>query len=126
MAEKITQKQMFTLIAEKCADDEKIVEFCNLKIAQLDKRKATPRKPNPEVQERRDAIMNHLAGVGAQTTKEIADALGFTSPQVSGALRGLVNAGAVKVVEPEKKSQPKRYELADATSGNASDPAEEF
>ena len=115
MAEKITQKQMFALIAEKCADDEMIVEFCEKKIAQLDKRKTSPRKPNPEVQERRDAILNHLAGVGAQTTKEIADALGFTSPQVSGALRGLVNAGAVKAIEPEKKSQPKRYELANAS-----------
>lgn len=124
MAEKITQKQMFALIAEKCADDEKIVEFCNLKIAQLDKRKATPRKPNPEVQERRDAVMNYLGEVGAQTTKEIADALGFTSPQVSGALRGLVNAGAVKVIEPDKKSQPKKYDLADADNG--SDPVEEF
>ena len=112
MAEKITQKQMFALIAEKCADDEQIVAFCEKKIAQLDNRKRAPRKANPEVQERRDAIKDYLAGQeNAVIVKDIADALGFTSPQVTGALRGLVNVGEVEIVEPEQKSKAKAYRL---------------
>ena len=114
MAEKMTQKQMFALIAEKCADDEMIVEFCEKKIAQLTNRKPSKRKVNPEVQERRDAIMGFLNDKGeACIVKDIADALGFSSPQVSGAIRGLVNAGLVEVVEPEKKSQPKAYKATE-------------
>lgn len=113
MAEKITQKQMFAMIAEKCADDAQIVEFCEKKIEQLKNRKKTPRKANPEVQERRDAITNYLSGIeGVQTVKEIADALGFSSPQVTGALRGLVNTGVVLVNEPEQKSKPKTYQIS--------------
>ena len=112
MAEKITQKQMFAMIAEKCADDAQIVEFCTTKIEQLENRKKTPRKANPEVQERRDAIADYLAGQeDAIAVKDIADALGFSSPQVSGALRGLVAAGKVEVVEPEQKSKAKTYRV---------------
>lgn len=110
MAEKITQKQMFAMIAEKCADDEQIVAFCNMKIQQLENRKASPRKANPEVQQRREDILNFLAGQeGAMTVKDIADNLGFSSPQVTGALRGLVKTGEVEVVEPEQKSKSKAY-----------------
>lgn len=110
MAEKITQKQIYQHIAEVMADDEMVVEFCQKKIDQLANRKPSKRKVDPEVQERRDAIRDLLAGLdGAAAVKDIADQLGFTSPQVTGALRGLVAAGIVEAVEPEKKSQPKEY-----------------
>lgn len=114
MAEKITQKQMFTLIAEKCADDEQIVEFCQAKIAQLDKRKNAPRKTPEDVLQRRQAVKDYLAGVEKAAVKDIADALGFTSPQVTGAIRGL--GDAVVAEEGEKKSAPKQYRLADAAA----------
>ena len=108
-----TQKEMYALIAELLADNAEVVAFCTKKIDQLDNRKATPRKANPEVQARRDAVVEYLGGIdGAQTVKEIADALGFSSPQVTGALRGLVNAGTVQVNEPEQKSKPKTYQVA--------------
>ena len=113
MAEKITQKQIYQHIAEVMADDAMVVEFCEKKIDQLDNRKKTPRKANPEVQERRDTIQAFLAGQeDAIIVKDIADALGFSSPQVTGALRGLVNTGVVEVVEPEQKSKAKAYRIA--------------
>ena len=112
MAEKITQKQMFTLIAEKCADDEQIVKFCQDRIAQLDKRRNAPRKTPEDVLQRRQAVLDYLGGVEKAAVKDIADALGFTSPQVTGAIRGL--GDAVVAEEGEKKSAPKQYRLADA------------
>lgn len=112
MAEQKTQKEMFAYIKEQLAEDAEVVAFCEKKIQQLENRKAAPRKANPEVQQRREDIKNFLAGQdGAMIVKDIADALGFSSPQVTGALRGLVNAGEVKVVEPEQKSKAKGYRL---------------
>lgn len=128
MAEKITQKQIYQYIAEVMADDDMVVEFCEKKIAQIDKRKKTARKPSPEVQERRDNVRDYLAGIeGAATVKDIADALGYSSSQVSGAMRGLVNAGLVEVVEPEQKSKPKGYKFVDDDDANDdADVAESF
>jgi len=105
-----TQKEMYTYIAELLADNPEVVDFCTHKIEQLDHRKTTPRKANPEVEERRTQIKTFLDGTADPlTVKDIADALGYSSPQVTGALRGLVNAGAVEVVEPEQKSKAKMY-----------------
>lgn len=106
----MTQKEMYAFIAEQLADNAEVVAFCNKKIKQITDRKVSPRKVNPEVQERRDNIKNYLETLGkAATVKDIAEALGYTSPQVSGAIRGLVNAGNVEVIEPEQKSKPKTY-----------------
>lgn len=122
MAEKITQKQIYQHIAEVMADDDMVVEFCEKKIAQLNKRRTAVRKPNPEVQERRDNVQAYLEGIdGAATVKDIADALGYSSSQVSGAMRGLVNAGVVEVVEPEQKSKPKGYKIANQDDEGAAD-----
>lgn len=128
MAEKITQKQIYQHIAEVMADDDMVVEFCEKKIAQIDNRKKAARKPSPEVQERRDNVRDYLAGIeGAATVKDIADALGYSSSQVSGAMRGLVNAGVVEVVEPEQKSKPKGYKFVDDTNTEVdTDVAESF
>lgn len=109
-----TQKEMYAFIAEQLADNMEVVAFCEKKIAQLNDRKKTPRKPNPEVQERRDTIKDYLTSVDAAVAvKDIAEALGFTSPQVSGALRGLVNTGEVEVIEPEQKSKAKTYRITE-------------
>lgn len=117
MAEKITQKQIYQHIAEVMADDAMVVEFCEKKIDQLDNRKKTPRKANPEVQERRNAIYDYLVEQDEPiAVKDIAEALGFSSPQVSGALRGLITAGGVEVVEPEQKSKAKTYRAVTDTA----------
>lgn len=108
-----TQREMYRYIAELLADNAEVVDFCEKKIAQIDKRKTAPRKVDPVVQERRDAIVDFLAGQeNPMTVKDIADNLGYTSPQVTGAIRGLINAGSVEVVLPEKKSDSKMYKLA--------------
>lgn len=111
-----TQKQFYMEIAELLADHQDIVEFCEKKIGQIDNRKPSTRKPNPEVVERRQAVLEFLQGqTEPMVISDIADALGFSSPQTSGAMRGLVNAGQVKIVEPEQKSKPKMYQIVDAT-----------
>lgn len=47
---KVTQKDMFTFIREELGDNKFVVEFCDKKLAQLEKRANAPRKPhfNPE------------------------------------------------------------------------------
>lgn len=109
-----TQREMYNYIAELLADNEEVVAFCEKKIAQIDSRKTAPRKVDPVVQERRDAIVGLLGGQeNPMTVKDIADNLGYTSPQVTGAIRGLINTGQVEVVLPEKKSDSKMYKLSD-------------
>ena len=105
-----TQKQMFQYIAERLADEAEVVAFCEKKITQLDNRKSTPRKPSAEVLERREAVLNFLNGVESATVAEIAEALGFSSPQVTGAIRGL--GDKVVATEGDKKSAPKQYAVA--------------
>lgn len=102
-----TQKQMYQYIAEQLADDAEVVAFCEKKVAQLDKRKSTPRKPSAEVLERREAVLNFLKGVESATVADIAEALGYSSPQVTGAIRGL--GDQVTAIEGDKKSAPKQY-----------------
>lgn len=113
MAEiKKTQRDMYALIAELLADNVEVVEFCNLKMNQIDNRKNSLHRVPADVQERRDAVVEFLkAQEGPVTVKEIAEALGFSSPKVSGAMRGLVTAGIVETVEPEQKSKAKAYQL---------------
>ena len=108
----MTQKEMYAFIAEHLADNAEVVAFCTNKINQLNNRKAAPRKANPEVVERREIIKNYLDTFSEPiAVKDIAEALGISSSKVSGALRGLVNAGEVEVVEPEQKSKSKTYLL---------------
>lgn len=108
MAEKITQKQIYQHIAEVMADDQMVVEFCQKKIDQITNRKPSKRKVDPAVQERRDQVNDFLTNLDEPVAvKDIADALGYSSPQVTGALRGLVNAGLVEVVEGGKNKQYK-------------------
>jgi DNA-binding transcriptional ArsR family regulator len=116
MAEKMTQKQIYQHIMSVMNDDEVVVEFCEKKIAQLDKHTTSKRKVSPEVQERRDMVMAFMRNAPTESyaVKDLASALGYSSSQVSGAMRGLINAGVVEVVESEKKSQPKQYRLVGA------------
>lgn len=103
-----TQKEMYAYIAELLANDPEVVAFCEKKIAQLDK--PSTRKVNPEVQERRNTIKNYLETLGKPVAvKEIGEALGYSSPQITGALRGLVAEGVVETIEPDQKSKPKTY-----------------
>lgn len=108
-----TQKEMYQYIAELLADNEEVVAFCEKKIKQLSKRKSSPRKPSADVLERRENVRNYLLANGQATVAEMAEALGYSSPQVTGALRGL--ADQVSAENGEKKSAPKIYRIDSAT-----------
>ena len=108
MAEKITQKQIYQHIQDVMADDQMVVDFCQKKIDQITNRKPSKRKVDPAVQERRDQVNEFLMNHGEPAAvKDIADALGYSSPQVTGAIRGLVNAGLVEVIDGGKTKQYK-------------------
>ena len=113
MAEKMTQKQMFALIAEKCADEPMIVEFCEQKIAQLDKPRK-PRKTAEDVLERREAALTVLkTAAGPMAGKAIAEAAGMTPGQATAALRYLVTQGMAVKFAGEKAKDPMTYALAE-------------
>lgn len=111
MAEKkMTQREIYQHIMDALPEDAEVVEFCQKKIDQLDHRKTTPRKPNQEVVERRQAVYDFLSNAdSAYTVGDLSAALGYTSPQITGAMRGLINEGRIEVIEPEQKSKPKMY-----------------
>ena len=93
---KVTQKDIFARIAERCADDPEIVELCEKKIAQLSK----PRKPreNTAVMEFRQAVMSWLAEQDGPVTNAMCkEAMGESSQKTANALNWLAaNGHAVK------------------------------
>lgn len=98
---KMTQKEIYELIAENCADIDEIVEFCERKIAQLNKPKV--RKANPDVVAFRDSVLVTLGEIGHPVTnKELAEELDVSSQKVSSALRYLIKEGAVMRFEEDK------------------------
>ena len=114
MAEiKTTQKDLYTRIANLLADDPEIVEFCQKKIAQIERNAARPRKAkvNTEVVEFRNSVYAKLAEFGEpKTNKEMAAEFGCSAQKMSAALRFLVKEGRVTRIEGEKKSDPATFE----------------
>lgn len=122
MAEiKTTQKDLYTRIMTALADDPEIIEFCERKIAQIERNAARPRKArvNQEVVDFRNGVAGYLNITAvtpetALTNKELAEHFGVSAQKMSAALRVLVADGAVIRVEGEKKSAPARfYAVAD-------------
>lgn len=117
MAEiKITQKDLYNRIAVAMADDPEIVEFCQKKIAQIERNAARPRKTkvNQEVIDFREDVFNALVAKDAPVTnKEMAAEFGVSAQKMSAALRFLVKEGRVTRIEGEKKSAPATFEVAD-------------
>lgn len=117
MAEiKTTQKDLYARIMIALADDPEIVEFCERKIAQLERNAARPHKPrvNQEVVDFRANVLNYLRidapnENAAKTNKELAEHFGVSAQKMSAALRFLVADGSVIRVEGEKKSAPARF-----------------
>lgn len=114
MAEKkTTQKDLYNRIKAVMADDPEVVEFCDKKLAQLEKAATRERKPrvNQEVVNFREDVFNALANLGEpQTNKEMAARFDVTSQKMSHALNFLVKEGRVERIEnPEKKSAPAQF-----------------
>lgn len=107
----MTEMEMFAAIADRCSDCEEIVEFCEKKMAQLEKRKNAPRKPrfNAEANQFALQVYNMLKSAdGPVTNKELVEemtAKGIaTNPQkVAAALARLVNG---KVVDGDDADAP--------------------
>lgn len=85
MAEtKMTQVEMYNHIKEVCGTDEAIVEFCDKKIEQLEKRKNAPRKPRYNVEAiafAADVAEVLAAADGPMTNKEILAAMEENRPE---------------------------------------------
>lgn len=110
---KTTQKDLYARIIVAMADDPEIVEFCQKKIAQIEKNAARPRKPkvNQEVVDFRENVLNALWQKDAPVTnKEMAAEFGVSAQKMSAALRFLVKEGRVTRIEGEKKSAPATFE----------------
>ncbi len=117
MAEiKTTQKDLYARIAVALADDPEIVEFCERKIAQLERNAARPRKTkvNQKVVDFREDVFRKLCEVGDPlTNKELAAEFGVSAQKMSAALRFLVQQGRVTRIEGEKKSAPATFVPSD-------------
>lgn len=101
---KVTQKDMFMMIAERCSDNAAIVEFCDKKIAQLEKRAAAPRKPrfNEEANAFALEVIEVLREKGeAMTNKAITEAMAarkginISAQKTAAALRRIANGQVV-------------------------------
>ena len=117
MAEtKTTQKDLYARIATLLADDPEIVEFCEKKIAQIERNAARPRKTkvNQEVVNFRQDVLNKLTEIGEPVTnKDMAAEFGVSAQKMSAALRFLVKEGYVTRIEGEKKSAPATFIVAE-------------
>ena len=115
MAEnKTTQKDLYNRILVALADDPEIVEFCEKKIAQIERNAARPRKTrvNEEVVAFREDVFNALATKDAPATnKEMAAEFGVSAQKMSAALCFLVKDGRVERIEGEKKSAPATFAI---------------
>lgn len=113
MAEtKTTQKDLYNRIATVMANDPEIVEFCEKKIAQIERNAARPRKPkvNDEVVAFRNDVANFVADAAEpMTNKDLAVAFGVSAQKMSAALRVLGAEGRVTRHEGEKKSDPATF-----------------
>lgn len=113
---KTTQKDLYARIATLLADDPEIVEFCEKKIAQIERNAARPRKTkvNQEVVDFREDVFNKLAEIGEPVTnKDMAAEFGVSAQKMSAALRFLVKDGRVTRIEGEKKSAPATFIVAE-------------
>ena len=96
----MTNREFYTAIASMTNVPAEIVEFASDAIAKLDARnekaKAKPRKADPAVTERKDAVARFvIENDGEFTADEIAAILGLTAPQVASAMRVHVAGGRV-------------------------------
>lgn len=110
----MTEMEMFAAIADRCSDCEEIVEFCEKKMTQLEKRKNAPRKPrfNTEANQFALRVYDMLKSAdGPVTNKELVEEMTakgiVTSPQkVAAALARLVNGKVVDGDDPEAPVLP--------------------
>lgn len=115
---KATRKELFERIIETMENDAEVVEMCNKYIAQLSKKREP--KVNTAAIEFAAGVVTYMSDYGMPegfdgfTNKELAEHFEVSSQKMSAALRRLVEEGAVKRIEGEKKSAPAKFVLAAA------------
>lgn len=93
---------LFTDQPADCVDIEalstKAAELLAAMDAKNEKAKARPRKADPGVEERKNAVSHFVLNhVGEEfTADEVAESIGLTAPQVASAMRTYIAAGTVK------------------------------
>lgn len=114
----MTKREMFNLIAETCADNIEIVEFCNHEIELLNHKSNGPRKPSRNQIENvafKEAILAILEEADRaltiseiQTYPEMAE---LKNQRISALVTQLKNEGKVNRIEVKRKAY---FELAKA------------
>lgn len=125
MANKITEKEMYEQISNLCSEHEDVVEFCDKKIAALEKKSANAKAKAEEKKAMGDDLRDKVQALltdELQTIDAITDLLGdeeISRNKVSYRLNSLVDAGIaekaeVKVEGTDGKSRAvKAFKLAE-------------
>jgi hypothetical protein len=116
MKDKMTKKEMFTLIATLNASNQEIVDFCNHEIELLDKKKSNGNaKANEKMEKSVELVYNALVSAVVPVSAseliakggldELANEFGVVSTQkVSAYLNKLVAVGKVEKYTDKKKT----------------------
>lgn len=114
----MTQREFFNEIITLATENNRadIVEFCEGRVTQLDKKNASssskPKKVTEEQTAMRNAILEYLSTVERASVSEIMVAIGASSNQkVTGNLTQLRKLG--KVADPVKEKKINYYSLAE-------------
>ena len=116
----MTQKEMYTHIAEALANDPEVVEFCQKKLEQLNR----PRKPkvNETTIAIGEKVMEYLQRAEEpMTNKELytwynenvatTDEDTVSAQKMAAVMRHLVGEEKVRKIVGDKPSDPTRYEM---------------
>ena len=110
MANKITKKEMFTMIKAQVKDNAEMVAFIDHEIELLDKKAGSkkPTKSQAENENIKDTILEVLARVERVTVSELIKTdvrlKDFSNQKMSALLKQLVEAGKVNKVIDKKSS----------------------
>ena len=108
-----TKREMFTLIANKNAEDASIVEFCHKQIALLD---AKSSKVDTKKTEEQRAVMDMIIAVLCETDKpmkcseitkavNLANGTDFSLPKISAMCKKLGEDGTKEIVKTTEKKE---------------------
>ena len=109
--EKMTKREMFEMIKGVCANDTRIVEFCEHEIELLNRKssKSTQTKTQIENENIKVAIVNALNEIGRPVTitelqESNAEMSNYSNQKLSALLKQLVESNQVVKTTDKKKS----------------------
>lgn len=118
--EKMTQKEIFTRIADAMADDPIVVEFCQKNVERLSRPRK--KKVNEEMVDLANAVATYMAGADEETftNKDLVTWINaegdeenkISSQKMAAVMRYLVGMGTVEKITGEKASDPAMYKIA--------------